>query len=83
MTVERGRVVVSLNGRDKGRLLLVLNADEKYCTLCDGKRRTVACLKRKKISHVKPTQWMAELEIFATDKSVRRFLNSLQSDVAR
>lgn len=83
MTVERGRVVVSLNGRDKGRLLLVLNADEKYCTLCDGKRRPVATPKCKKILHVKPTEWIAHDKVFANDRSVRRFLNSLSSDDAK
>ena len=39
--LECGRVVVSLAGRDKGRLLAVTGVNEKGVLVCDGKERPV------------------------------------------
>ena len=44
-------VVVSTAGRDAGQLFYVLEADETYLTLADGKGRTIEKPKRKKRKH--------------------------------
>ena len=44
-------VVVSTAGRDAGQLFYVLEADDTYLTLADGKGRTVEKPKRKKRKH--------------------------------
>ena len=44
-------VVVSTAGRDAGNLFYVLEADETYLTLADGKGRTIEKPKRKKRKH--------------------------------
>ena len=46
-------VVVSAAGRDKDNLFYVLEADETYLTLADGKGRTIEKPKRKKRKHTK------------------------------
>ena len=44
-------VVVSTAGRDMGQLFYVLEADDTYLTLADGKGRTIEKPKRKKRKH--------------------------------
>ena len=47
--MERSDIVLSQQGRDKGRLLMVLDTDAEYLLLADGRRRRVERPKRKKI----------------------------------
>ena len=54
---EQGRVVLSLQGRDKGRCFIVLSAlDDEFVLMADGDLRKVQRPKRKKKKHlhVKP-----------------------------
>jgi len=51
MGVEKGDIVQSANGRDRGRALFVLDMDDQYLTLVDGKSRRVEHPKRKKTKH--------------------------------
>ena len=44
-------VVVSTAGRDAGQLFYVLEADDTYLMLADGKGRTIEKPKRKKRKH--------------------------------
>ena len=44
-------VVISTAGRDKGSLFYVLEADENYLLLADGKGRRIEKPKRKKRKH--------------------------------
>ena len=44
-------IVLSLSGRDKGRLLLVLREEEQYLYLADGRGRRAESPKRKKRRH--------------------------------
>ena len=50
--IKEGDVVVSLSGRDKGRLFFVLSCDDKAALLADGRVRRVARPKRKNRRHV-------------------------------
>ena len=44
-------VVISTAGRDAGHLFYVLEADDTYLTIADGKGRTIEKPKRKKRKH--------------------------------
>lgn len=44
-------IVLSLSGRDKGELMLVLREDDTYLYLADGKGRRAENPKRKKRKH--------------------------------
>ena len=46
-------VVVSIAGRDQGKLFYVLETDGAYLTVADGKGRTIEKPKRKKCKHTK------------------------------
>ena len=52
-TVKKGSVVVSTAGRDSGKLFLVLDNDDAYAYLCDGKIRPVENPKKKKLKHLR------------------------------
>ena len=54
--MEKGNVVISKKGRDKGRLFVILySLDADYVFLCDGELRKVAHPKKKKRLHLTPT----------------------------
>ena len=59
---EPGRVVLSKQGHDKGRLFLVVGlADEKHVFIADGSSRTLEKPKKKQTKHLhaKPAQYTA------------------------
>jgi len=53
MRVEKADVVIPLNGRDEGKRFLVIDAEDEYSRLADGKGRRVEKPKRKKNKHIK------------------------------
>ena len=52
MEVDKSSLVVSKAGRDQGQLFYVINADEQYVYLADGKSRRLEKPKRKKRKHI-------------------------------
>lgn len=52
MTVSAADIVRCANGRDKGRLFLVLDTKEGRVLLADGKHRRVSRPKHKSLKHV-------------------------------
>ena len=52
MEVEKSSLVVSKAGRDQGQLFYVIDADEQYVYLADGKSRRLEKPKRKKRKHI-------------------------------
>ena len=52
MESDRSSLIVSKAGRDKGQLFFVIDADEQYVYLVDGKSRKLEKPKRKKRKHI-------------------------------
>lgn len=52
MEIDKSSLVVSKAGRDQGQLFYVVDADEQYVYLADGKSRKLEKPKRKKRKHV-------------------------------
>lgn len=82
--INAGNLVISIAGRDKGRYFLVMKIDEKYVYLCDGKKRKIDKIKKKKIKHVQKTNYFSEklsekinknYEI--TNKEIRNFIKEI------
>ncbi|MDO5417371.1 MAG: KOW domain-containing RNA-binding protein [Lachnospiraceae bacterium] len=79
--METGHLARSLAGRDKGRLSVILAADDEYVSLADGRNHTVEKPKRKKKKHVQ-LQYLKgeELQLkrkqmeAVTDEEIREFL---------
>ena len=53
MEVDKSSLIVSKAGRDKGQLFYVIDTDEQYVYLVDGKSRKLEKPKRKKRKHVR------------------------------
>ena len=52
MEVDKSSLIVSKAGRDKGQLFYVVDTDDQYVYLADGKSRKLEKPKRKKRKHV-------------------------------
>ena len=52
MEIDKSSLVVSKAGRDQGQLFYVIDADEQYVYLADGKSRRLEKPKRKKRKHI-------------------------------
>ena len=52
MEVSKADMIVSKAGRDQGQLFYVIDADEQYVYLADGKSRRLEKPKRKKRKHI-------------------------------
>ena len=49
---EAGMLAVSKAGHDKGRLYVVVKADQEFVYLADGKNRSVSSPEKKKRKHI-------------------------------
>ncbi len=60
-TFENGRVVLSTQGRDKGRLFIVLESvNDDFVLIADGDLRLIAKPKLKRKKHLKAIPYIAE-----------------------
>ena len=82
MDISKSDIIMSLAGRDKGKLFYVLYVEENYVLIADGKGRKLENPKRKKLKHVRRvsrTETRVALKILQGDK----VLNSeLRRDLA-
>jgi len=74
----KGSVVMAEAGRDGGKFFAVVEADEKYCLIADGKSRKLVSPKRKNIKHIRVTDSMIDLNDI-TDKKLRNMLKQFGS----
>ena len=80
--IQIADVVIATAGREKGKLFYVLNVDEQYLLLGNGKDRTLEQPKRKKLRHVEKVL-RSETRVANKLKSGDKVLNSeLRRDLA-
>ncbi len=79
MEFEKGRVVFSRSGRDKGRFLAVLSEAGGYCLLVDGKERPLERPKRKNKIHISRTNSVLSEQSMATNREIRKALAAFQA----
>ena len=53
MDISKSDIIISLAGRDKGMLFYVVDVEENYVLIADGKGRKLENPKRKKLKHVR------------------------------
>ena len=75
MEADKSSLVVSKAGRDQGQLFYVIDADEQYVYLADGKSRRLEKPKRKKRKHVQQVP-RAESRIAEKIRNGEKVLNS-------
>lgn len=76
-TLRRGSAVISLAGKDKGTLLVVLCAEGQAAYVADGRKRRVQSPKRKNLRHLRDTGAVIEEHSMATNREIRRALSRL------
>ena len=79
MDLEKGTVVISRAGRDKGRLLAVVGTEGEFVLVADGKERPLARPKKKNPKHLARTNMRTETDGIS-DKALRRALRELSAD---
>ena len=52
MNILQGDVVIATAGKEKNQIFVVLEVDEKFCYLVDGKRLKLTKPKKKSLKHV-------------------------------
>lgn len=78
MDFVRGLVVKSAAGRDKDGFFVVLEAENGFAVICDGKRRSLAHPKRKNIKHLCATKRLLPGNLMETDRGIRKALSEFQ-----
>ena len=85
MDIYPGRIVVSTAGRDKDRYFVVLSVQDGYCLISDGKVRKVDMPKKKKMKHLRVTEFflneiaeMLNTEQTVTNSKIRKCLGALR-----
>lgn len=74
MEIQRGQVVRSIAGHDKGGFLTVLEITPPMALVCDGKRRSLEKPKWKKLFHLAPTATILPEEALKTNRQIRAAL---------
>ena len=79
--LEKGKVIVSLAGRDKGRLLAVMQADKNRVLVCDGKERPIDRPKSKNIRHVGATAASLSEDDMRGNRALQKALRRLSAEI--
>lgn len=74
MELKKGTVVYSLAGHDKSDFQVIIDFDDKFAKVCDGKYRPLERLKKKKFIHIKLTNTVLSEDKLLTNKSIREAL---------
>ena len=82
MDISKSDIIMSLAGRDKGKLFYVMDVEENYVLIADGKGRKLENPKRKKLKHVRRVS-RTETRVAAKILNGDKVLNSeLRRDLA-
>lgn len=77
MGFQKGDVVFSLAGRDKGCLLAVTGEEKGFVLVADGKERPLERAKNKNPRHLEKTSVSIDEVSMAGNKILRKTLNRL------
>ncbi|MCM1523733.1 MAG: KOW domain-containing RNA-binding protein [Ruminococcus sp.] len=78
MEVMNGMIVRSCAGRDKGNFLVIVQTDNDFVYLADGKERRLVAPKKKRLKHIKPTNTVIDMQSL-TDKKLRSVIREYNS----
>ena len=82
MNFSIGDIVISKAGKDKNKHFAVLEIDENFVMIANGRRRKAECPKRKKCKHLENTGKKAERVIHKLGTGVRVTNPDLKKDLA-
>lgn len=79
--VKTGMLAKSKAGHDKGQVYIIMDADDAYVYLADGRIRTLDRLKKKKRKHIQPI--LREYDVTAADDAaIKQILNNFNKEKA-
>jgi len=85
--MTRGQIVFSKCGRDKGLAMAVLDIQDEYLYLADGRTRTLKKPKKKKLKHIQPTHHILEMVPSCgrdlQDADIRKGIRAFREEVGR
>jgi len=82
MDISKSDIIESLAGRDKGKFFYVIETEENFVLIADGKTRKLENPKRKKLKHVRRVS-RTETRVAAKILNGDKVLNSeLRRDLA-
>lgn len=82
MDISKSDIIVSLAGRDQGELFYVVDVEENYVLIANGKGRKLENPKRKKLKHVRRVS-RTETRVAVKIRNGDKVLNSeLRRDLA-
>ncbi len=73
-------MVESTAGRDRGRLYLVIGVEAPFALVADGKSRTLASPKKKRLKHIAPLGAETELSALECDAHIRKAIKRLSAE---
>jgi ribosomal protein L14E/L6E/L27E len=74
MELQKGLVVRSTAGHDKGGFFVILAVEGGSAVICDGRRRPLQKAKRKNKIHLRPTNTVLPEQSMETNRAIRRAL---------
>ena len=80
MNFEKGMIVKPQNGHRINRHFVLVETDENFVYIADGKRRRLSNPKKKNIKHIVVTDKQKIDLNTQTDKSIRKLLNKYDLD---
>ncbi len=73
MDIIKGSVVRAKAGRDKGSYFVVLNLEENFAFIADGKTRKLENPKKKNLKHLEKTKFILS-EKLETNRKIKKSL---------
>lgn len=77
--MNRGQIVCSRAGSDKGSFLIVVDFTDTTARVCDGKRYKLSRPKLKNLKHIGVTNTVLSEKELLTDKALRTALSRYRS----
>ena len=77
--MDRGCVVISSAGKDKGCIMAVLKVEPGFLWVADGRKRPVQRPKRKNPRHVSALAFRLDERSMATNRELRRALARIRA----
>lgn len=74
MELKKGSLVKAIAGHEKNNFFIVLEFDEKFALIADGKSRKLEKPKKKSLKHLRITNTVIDMNEI-TDKKLRKWLN--------
>lgn len=77
--VKTGMLAKSKAGHDKGQVYVIIDIDDAYVYLADGRIRTLGKLKKKKKKHIQPILRAYDLTA-VDDADIKRILKNFNKE---